>query len=166
MRPRATDPAIAAEPPSCGNVRALPYLPGMRYLLAALFFTAPVHAWEFSAAPICTLTHSEPGAEVRLTYDPRGPLYTITLTGPDWPSDEVFAIRFDGPRPLTITTNRQQIEGPALTVTDRGFGNVLNGLEFNQTATAILGDTALPISLTDAAEPVRAFRACVSAPLA
>lgn len=137
----------------------------MRIFLVTLLLAAPVHAWEFTAAPICTLTHSEPTADVQLTYDPRGPLYAITLTGPDWPPAGVFAIRFDGPRPLTITTNRQEINGPALTVTDRGFGNVLNGLEFNDTATALLGETASPISLADAAEPVRAFRACVAAPL-
>ena len=148
-----------------GDHRSARYLACMRLCLALLLLATPVHAWEFSSTPLCTLSHSEPGADVTLTYDPRGPVYTITVTGPDgWPDGGVFAIRFDGPRPLTITTNRQIIDGPSLTVTDRGFGNVLSGLEFNTMATARLGNTAVPVSLDGAAEPVAAFRACTTAP--
>ena len=76
----------------------------------------------------------------------------------------IFAIRFDGPRGLTISTDRHVIldDGATLTVTDRGFGNVLNGLEFNDTATALLGDRAVAFALDGAGPAVRAFRACTA----
>lgn len=44
-------------------------------------------------------------------------------------------------------------------MTDRGFGNVLDGLEFNETATALLGDQAVVLSLEGAAPAVQSFRA-------
>ena len=77
-------------------------------------------------------------------------------------------MRFDGPRGLTITTNRQTLteNGRTLTVTDRGFGNVLNGLEFNTTATALSDDVEVPFPLDGAASAVQAFRACATAPTA
>ena len=51
-------------------------------------------------------------------------------------------------------------------MTDRGFGNVLNGLEFNDTAIAIAGETRVPFSLAGAAPEIQAFRACTDAPTA
>lgn len=134
----------------------------------SLFLTAPAQAWEFSPQPICTLTHDSAHAAVRLTYDPAGPLYAITLTrrtGP-WPEAPAFSIRFDGPRGMTISTNRHVLgdSGAALTVTDSGFDNVLDGLEFNTTATATAGDQSVALPLKDAAPAVRAFRACTVAP--
>jgi hypothetical protein len=51
-------------------------------------------------------------------------------------------------------------------VTDTGFDNVLNGLEFNNTATALAGTTAIPFLLDGVAPEMKAFRACVAAPLA
>lgn len=42
-------------------------------------------------------------------------------------------------------------------MTDRGFGN---GLAFNETAIALLGDQAVVLSLAGAAPAVQAFRAC------
>ncbi|MBO6707236.1 MAG: hypothetical protein JJ912_14180, partial [Roseitalea sp.] len=78
--------------------------------------------------------------------------------------DHDDAMRFDGPIGLTITTDRHiaSDEGRSLTVTDSGFGNVLNGLEFNHTATALLGDRAVPVSLDGAAPAVQDFRACAA----
>jgi hypothetical protein len=67
-----------------------------------------------------------------------------------------------------ITTDRHVLSdgGTSLTVTDRGFGNVLDGLQFNNVATALLGNTAVVIPLANAAEPVARFRACAALPTA
>jgi hypothetical protein len=75
-------------------------------------------------------------------------------------------MRFDGPRGNTITTDQHVISGggATVTVTDRGFGNVLNGLEYNRIATALLGDRAVAVSLDGAAPAVREFRACAKGP--
>lgn len=137
----------------------------MRLAIAIACLALPAHAWEFRVTEICELFHEMPGASVRLTYDPRIPEYAIRLTRtPAWPAGSVFAIRFDGGRPLTITTDRHVLSDGNATigVTDRGFGNVLNGLEFNRTATALLADAALAIPLDGAAGPVRDFRACAA----
>lgn len=104
---------------------------------------------------------------MRLTYDPSGPLYSISirLSGP-WPDAAVFAMRFDGARANMISTTRHVLTegGRTLTVTDRGFGNVLDGLEFNATALAIAGDTSVAFDLAGAGPEVAAFRACIAAP--
>jgi hypothetical protein len=142
----------------------------MRLALALFLLAGPLHAWEFSADPLCTLSHATEEAAVVVTHDPAIPEYAITMTraGAPWPEGRVFAIRFDGPRGLTISTTRHSLGagGRALTVTDRGFGNVLDGLQFNDTATALLGDAAVAFPLDGAAEPVARFRACVAAPVA
>lgn len=67
-----------------------------------------------------------------------------------------------GPVSNMISTNRHTLsnDDATLTVTDRGFGNVLDGLEFNETATALLGEQAVVLSLEGAASAVQAFRAC------
>ncbi len=132
--------------------------------LAVLLLTAtPALAWEARSGRVCELTHEGEAARVRVTYDPAIPEYAIAIT-PDrpWSPGSIFAIRFDGPRGMTISTNRHVIlgGGATLTVTDRGFGNVLNGLEFNYTATALLGDRAVAFALDGAGPAVRAFRAC------
>ncbi len=135
----------------------------MRYVIAFVLLAAPAHAWQFSATPICTLTHETSEVAVKVTYDPRVPEYAIALTrNTPWPVFPVFAMQFDGPRGLTISTNRHTLNDGTLTVTDRGFGNVLNGLEFNETALAMTGDEAIAIPLTGAATAVQAFRACAS----
>lgn len=132
--------------------------------LAGLLVATSVEAWEFSASPVCTLSHDTPGASVTVTWDPRrAEAYAITVTRDvPWTGAPVFAMRFDGPRGNTIVTDRHVTGdgGRTLTVTDRGFGNVLDGLEFNDTATALLGEESVPFSLDGASEPVRAFRAC------
>ncbi|WP_415404441.1 hypothetical protein [Tateyamaria sp. SN3-11] len=139
----------------------------MRTLIALALLTAPAHAWEFSAAPICTLTHTENGAEVTVTYDHATRLYAIALTTADgWPAAPTFSMRFDGANPNTISTPRHEISGTTLTVTDTGFGNVLDGLQYNQTATAFTNTAAITLSLDGAAQPVEQFRACTTAPIA
>ena len=139
----------------------------MRIALLLLLLASPLRAWDFTPVPICALTHDTGAAHLRVTHDPRIPEYAITLTLAQgaWPDAPIFAIRFDGPRGLTISTTRQVLSegGAALTVTDRGFGNVLDGLQYNDTATALLGDRALPVPLAGAAGPVAAFRACTEA---
>lgn len=142
----------------------------MRRLAALLACLAsPAGAWEFTPLPVCTLSEAGP-VSVTVTYDPRqGEPYAITVTADaPWPEAAVFGLRFEGPRGLTISTPRHRLseDGLSLTVTDRGFGNVLDGLEYNLAATALLGDTALRFSLDGAADPVRAFRACATAPTA
>jgi hypothetical protein len=140
-------------------------------LLAAVLCTTAAHAWEFSAQPICTLRHIEKETTVVLTHDPgRSEAYAIALTRPaPWPDAPTFAITFSGPRPLTITTGRHTLseDGRTLTVRDRGFGNVLNGLEFNSAAEAIVtgagAGSGKVLSLDGAAPEVRKFRACAQA---
>ena len=137
----------------------------MRILISALILlTTPAYAWEFTAAPICTLSHTTAEVEVRVTYDPRVPIYAIKLTRRDtaWRPSPTFALQFDGPRALTISTNRHNLSSAntALTASDRGFSNVLDGLEFNTTATAKTASQTLSIPLDGAAAPVAAFRAC------
>ena len=123
----------------------------------------PGLAWDFTPGTPCRLTHETETARVELTFDPSAPLYSITVsqTAP-LPDAPVFAMRFDGPVGLTISTNRHTLSGDGLSVTveDVGFGNVLNGLQFNQTATALLGGSEIAFPLAGAAGPVAAFRAC------
>jgi len=127
---------------------------------------APAFAWEARVSgAVCELTDEDKAAQVRLTYDPAIPEYSISITsGQGWSPSPTFAIRFEGPRGLTISTQRQVISGDRATVTvrDSGFGNVLDGLEFNNTATAILGNEAVTFGLENAGPAVRAFRACTA----
>lgn len=148
----------------------LNYLFYMRFFTILLCaFATPAFSWEYSASPVCTLSHSSEKANLTLTYDrlSDGP-YAIEITRIDrtWPVSPVFMMGFDGPRRSFITTDRHVLdaEGRSLTVKDRGFGNVLDGLEFNFIATAKSGETMLIFSLTGAAPAVRRFRACVDSP--
>lgn len=142
----------------------------MRLALALTLLATPVQAWEFRATPVCRLSHAAPHVAVTVTFDPRLPEpYAIAITRPEpWPESPTFAIRYEGARPLTIGTDRHVLSRGALTltVTDTGFGNVLDGLEFGALATAQAGEIAVPFDLSGAAPAVRAFRACVAAPVA
>jgi len=140
-------------------------------LLAAL--AGGAWAWETRVGPVCEMTHATAGATWRVTYDPAVPEYAIAirLTDGTWSSAPVFALRFDGGRALTISTARHVVspDGRTLRVTDRGFGNVLAGLEGNATATAVLGGQTEAAGLRGprpAAPAVAAFRACVVGGLA
>ena len=132
-----------------------------RLALAVTLLASPAAAWEFSASPICTLTDN---AGTTVTYDAALPEYTISITRPDgaWPAAPIFGMAFDGPRPLTIQTTRHVLseDGRTLTVTDTGFGNVLDGMEFNATAIAIAGETVVQIPLDGIGPAMQAFRAC------
>jgi hypothetical protein len=139
----------------------------MRYLISLLIVATPATAWEFTPGLPCVLTHETAQAEITLTYDPRVPLYTVTVRqAAPLPDAPVFSMRFDGPSGLTISTDRHGLSGDrrAVTVADSGFGNVLNGLQFNEMATALLGDAALSFPLAGAEEPVAAFRLCRAEP--
>ncbi|WP_299152297.1 hypothetical protein [uncultured Tateyamaria sp.] len=138
----------------------------MRFFIVFLLPTL-AHAWTFTPSPICTLDHIEPGVEVKLTYDHATKTYAITLTSDQgWPQAPAFSMAFTGPRPNTISTPRHQTQGNTLTVTDSGFGNVLDGLQHNETATAFTATAAVTVSLKDAAEPVQRFRDCTQTPIA
>ncbi|MHA7885892.1 hypothetical protein [Roseicyclus sp.] len=132
---------------------------------------APATAWEAGReGTICTLTHIDPiQGEVRLTYDPSGPLYSITVTRPEpWLEAPGFGIAFTGGAELTITTDRHVLseDGRALTVTDRGFGNVLSGLSQNAVAAVFSGPVTLLFALEGAAPEVAEFAACELLPTA
>ncbi|MEO0744032.1 MAG: hypothetical protein AAFY49_01670 [Pseudomonadota bacterium] len=136
----------------------------MMRVATLLLLAAPAHAWEFSPTPICTLTHAEGTADMTVTYDHATQLYAIAVTSAEgWPGAPAFSIRFDGAQPNTISTTRHSTDANTLTVTDSGFGNVLDGLEFNSTATAFTQTAAVTMSLDGAAGPVQQFRACASA---
>lgn len=124
-------------------------------------------AWEFTPGMPCVLTHQSGDVAVTLTYDPVTPLYSISLRQTEgFPVAPTFGLRFDGDLPLAIGTDRHQFTDNRrrVTVQDSGFGNVLNGLQFNQLMTAFVGAQIISVPLNGAAEPVAAFRAC-KAPL-
>ena len=133
-------------------------------VLVCLFFCSPLPAaaWEFSPAPICTLTHSTPDVDILLTYDQSIAEYalTLTLTAGEWLPSPTFGIGFKGGYQNTLGTSRHRIEGSSLRVADAGFGNVLDGLEFADRATAFTDRLAISIPLDGIAAPMQAFRAC------
>lgn len=136
----------------------------MRLALALALLATPAAAWEFRADPLCTLLHDTPTARLVITRDPARPEpYALTLTrAAPWPAAAGFAIRFQGARPFAIGTDRHRRspDGRSLTVTDTGFGNVLDGLELGGRAVAVSGAAAEMLDLSGAAGPLRAFRAC------
>jgi len=100
-----------------------------------------------------------------VTYDPASlPPYAITveLTNGIWSNTSDYQIRFDGPHHFTIATNRHDLSEDRTTVIarDDGFANVLNGLEFNMIAVAMLGDQKAVFPLFGAAGVVQKFRDC------
>ena len=142
----------------------------MRILIILALTTSPAMAWDVIATPVCTLFQDTPTLSIRVTYDPAlSQPYAITLTRPEpWPETESFGLRFDGPMALTIGTGRHQLSADrrTLTVADTGFGNVLDGLEMNRSATALAGSAEVPFDLSGAAPAVQAFRACGVVPSA
>ena len=138
----------------------------MRIALFLLCIGTSVQAWEFTPGSPCLLEHDSGQAQILLTYDPAQPLYSVTVRRAEpWPEAPTFGMRFDGPQGRVIGTDRHVLSADrrSLTVTDRGFGNVLDGLQFNHVTTAISGDVVVTFSLEGAAEPVAAFRACDAA---
>lgn len=134
-------------------------------LALGLLLPLPAQAWEFRPDPVCTIHHDAGHVQVTITHDPSAlPRYAIslTLTQATWPQDPVFHIIFSSGRGLTIGTANHELsdEGRRLTVRDHGFGNVLDGLEFNLRAAAWSGAQATLLDLAGAAPAVQAFRAC------
>lgn len=132
-------------------------------VIAFMLLASPAAAWDFAPGIPCVLTHTTATETIRLTYDPTQPLYTLTISGQNpWPQNTVFSMRFDGPSGLVISTDKHRIssDGLSLSVSDTGFGNVLDGLQFNHTATALIGNAQATFPLVGAAEPVAAFRTC------
>jgi hypothetical protein len=143
----------------------------MRSVFVLLLLTTPAQAWDFTPTPVCTIAEDTADLSIRVTYDPFQPEpYGISLTRSDpWPVTDTFGLRFDGgPAAITIGTSRHRLspDGRTLTVSDTGFGNVLDGLALNATATALAGMTEIPFDLTGARPAVEAFRACGVVPSA
>jgi hypothetical protein len=143
----------------------------MKRFLFALTLCAvpgPVLAWEFSALSVCTVRHQSETADLVMTYDPGARLYAIEITRREgtWGDATVFGMQFVGAAPNAISTTRQTLseDGKTLRVQDSGFGNVLNGLEFNARAGAFLGEVGEVFDLTNAAPAIAAFRMCEKAP--
>lgn len=142
----------------------------MRISLLLISLASPAMAWDIrTEGGLCIVEHESPALDLVMTLDPTGPLYTLSLTQPQaWDDGPVFSMRFEGARGLSISTTRQVIEdnGQTLSVSDTGFGNVLDGLEFNETAVAQLGTDDIAIDLEGAAPVIEAFRACGITPSA
>ncbi len=137
----------------------------MRSLVALLLCAGPASAWVATAdGPVCRLSHEMNAGSVEVVHDPRRALpYSIEVTSDEpWANAPIFAMRFDGPGQMTISTDRHMLseDASSLTVMDRGFGNVLSGLENNFVAMAVLGNFAITIPLEGAPPEVAKFRAC------
>ncbi len=135
----------------------------MRILTALALLANPAAAWDFTPLPICTVAQSDQPVAVTMTFDPATALYALTLTkDTPWPNAPTFSIQFIGPQSLTISTGQHLLSNGnrTLSVSDRGFGNVINGLQFNTAAIAIIGGETHAFSLTGAAIPVEQFRNC------
>lgn len=134
----------------------------MRLIILIACLPTFAGAWEFTPQPVCTLSQTSDTAEVVITHDPNIREYrmNIRLLEGGWAASERFGITYRGERPLTIGTDRHRIDGKDLSVADTGFGNVLNGLEFNDIAIAFTTKQTLQISLNGAAPRVQEFRKC------
>ncbi|WP_209077732.1 hypothetical protein [Shimia sp. R9_3] len=148
------------------------YPPPMRILFIPLFLVTlatPATAWQATTGETCTLTHETTDTRVHLTYDPSKPLYTLAITrkSAPWQTAPWFAMRFLGPNEITISTPKHALSDndQTLNVADSGFGNVLDGLQFNHTAVAFTQAQTVPISLKGAGPEVQKFRDCAAAQL-
>jgi hypothetical protein len=132
-------------------------------LVMSASFATTAAAWDYTPGLPCLLTYQSPEVEVALTYDPTAPLYTISITdGVARLRPAIFALRFEGPAALTISTDQHVLteQGKRLSVADTGFGNVLNGLQFNRRMVAVIGDQTISVPLEGASGPVAQFREC------
>lgn len=124
-------------------------------------FPLPAAAWEFTPGLPCLLTHVEQGVEVELTHDPTQPLFSITLRRSEpWPDAPVFTMSFENGPTISTPWHALSEGGRALSVADRGFGNVIAGLLGGGQAEAQLGDVTETISLSGADDPTRDYAAC------
>lgn len=138
----------------------------MRFALILTVLPLPAFAWDFSPDPVCTLTHQTDTAEIAITYDVSLPEYAlfITLREGEWDNAPSFQMTFQGGVPVTIGTTRHMLSGDSatLSVRDRGFGNVLDGIELNTSLAAGTGARFVTADTSDAAAAVQAFRNCPS----
>ena len=136
--------------------------PDMRMALMLILAPVQAFAWEFSPVPVCTLSHETDEAELVITHYPAVPEYRleIELAGATWATSATFGMAFQGGAELTIGTDRHRMDGQTLSVADRGFRNVLDGLEFNSVATAFTERQAISFSFSGAQRPVKDFRDC------
>jgi len=152
----------------------------IRAAALCLALTSPAAAWEFTPGQPCLLTHefhssvANEDISVVLSYDPIAPLYSLSITrsGQFLPAAYFSMTFLLGERPIRIQTTHHSFSADrkTLTVEDSGFGNVLDGMQFNATVMAGLANdlTAgagryLEIPLVGAADPVAAFRSCAPA---
>ena len=72
----------------------------MRSALILALLASPAAAWEFSATPICTLTHATAAAEVTVTFDAALPEYAIhlRLLSGTWDVGPAFEMAFEAPK--------------------------------------------------------------------
>ncbi|MEO1457704.1 MAG: excinuclease ABC subunit B [Pseudomonadota bacterium] len=134
----------------------------IRSITLAVFLPTFAAAWEFSPSPLCTLSHQSDRTHLEITYDPGIPEYrmSLDLLAGQWTSSKTFGMTFRGGRTHTIRTDRHEIDEKTLMVSDTGFGNVLDGLEFNAIAIAFTTSQSELVSLASAAPAVRKFRRC------
>ncbi|MEM7243261.1 MAG: excinuclease ABC subunit B [Pseudomonadota bacterium] len=139
----------------------------MTFGLSLLFVSEFASAWTFSPDPICRVTEKQQLIEIDLTYDHATEIYAIAFTKTEapWAQSQEFSIRFEGPRPKLIRTNRHQFsaDGFTLTASDTGFGNVLDGLQYNTLAALQTGDERIFIQIHKSFPAIEAFRKCVDA---
>lgn len=138
----------------------------MRTLALCLTLASPATAWDFASTPLCMVSNGDRDVDVIVAYNPGTALYAIHLTlDQPWPAGPVFSLAFEGPRGLTISTDRHVLsdDGRTLTVTDSGFGNVLDGMQFNTTTVAAVAGQTFAFSLDGAADPIARFRDCGAA---
>lgn len=138
----------------------------MRIALILAILPFPATAWEFSPTPICTLSHQNADAEFTVTFDASLPEYALSIrlaTG-IWDTSPVFQLSFLGANSLQIGTIEHSFSADSTTlfVRDSGFGNVLDGLEFNDAAIASAAPKSVSFDLTNADPAIQAFRECPS----
>lgn len=147
-----------------------PIVTGMRFALILALLPLPAAAWEFSPDPICTLSHENELAAFRITHDAQEGIYRLDIRRKNgaWAGSPTFGIDFAGDMPMRIGTARHRLSGDrqTLSVTDRGFSNVLNGLEFNRGARAFTRTQSVSLRTDGITAPMKAFRACPAEPAA
>lgn len=123
-------------------------------------------SWRFDETTACVITGETPETVVVVIHDYQAGRYTIAVsqTGQTWTPGPDLSIAFQGGRELVIGTDQHFLsdEGDVLMVTDRGFGNVLDGMQFNQRMTINTGEHIVKIDLNGAAAAVAEFRDCPS----
>ena len=92
----------------------------MRSLFILVILASPATAWEFSPAPICTLTDTSDAGTLTVTYDASLPEFTITITLPEgqWSDAPGFAMAFAG---KSVRTVEGHAEGTTLSAVQQAF---------------------------------------------